>query len=109
MLMMRMLKENKKTAKVSWVIVVARAIANRPKQKNTKPTNNGYRLSYLATSHPENGKLINELMGKTKSKLPNSASLKENVSLMVGIREAQLEKHTPDRKKERPSAALILL
>lgn len=108
MLMMRMLKENKKTAKVSWVMVVDKAIAKRPKQKKTKPTSNGYRLSNLATSQPEKGKLTKELIGKTKSKLPSSASLKEKVSLMVGIREAQEEKQAPERKKESPNATLIL-
>lgn len=89
-------------------MVVEKAIEKRPKQKNTKPTSKGYRLSYLATSHPEKGKLTKELIGKTKSKLPNSASLNKKASLMVGIREAHEEKHAPERKKESPNAIFIL-
>ena len=48
-------------------------------------------------------------MGKTKSKLPISASLNEKFSFSVGILEAHVEKQAPDKKKERPSENFILL
>ena len=63
----------------------------------------------MATNQPEKGKPTIELMGKTKSKLPNSASLNEKFSFSVGILEAHVEKQAPDKKKERPSENFILL
>ena len=48
-------------------------------------------------------------MGKTKSKLPSSASLNEKFSFSVGILEAHVEKQAPDKKKERPNENFILL
>ncbi len=63
----------------------------------------------MATNQPEKGKPTIELTGKTKSKLPSSASLNEKFSFSVGILEAQVEKHAPDKKKERPSENFILL
>lgn len=59
----------------------------------------GTRLSNFATSHPEIGKPMSELIGIARSMVPNSASLNPKVVLMVGIRDAQLEKQTPERKK----------
>jgi hypothetical protein len=64
----------------------------------------GHRLSYFDDSHPEIGKPISWLTGITKSKVPNSASLMSSAVLIVGIRDAQLEKLSPDKKKKTPIA-----
>ena len=62
-------------------------------------TTSGHRVSNFAESHPEIGNPITWLIGITNSKVPNSASLMSSVVLMVGIREAQLAKQSPERKK----------
>lgn len=56
----------------------------------------GQRVSNLEFNHPENGNPINWLIGITKSKDPKAASLILSVVLMVGIREAQLAKQSPE-------------
>jgi hypothetical protein len=61
----------------------------------------GTRLSYRDTSQPEMGNPINELIGMASRIVPNCASLYPNAALIVGIREVQVEKHTPERKKNR--------
>ena len=62
-------------------------------------TTSGQRVSNLDDSHPEIGNPITWLIGITNSKVPSSASLMSSVVLMVGIREAQLAKQSPERKK----------
>jgi len=53
----------------------------------------------LETSHPDIGRPIKELIGITRSKFPNSASLKSKFVLILGIRDAQEAKPKPSRKK----------
>lgn len=60
---------------------------------------NGFRLSKRETSQPEMGRPISELTGMAKRSVPNSASLKSKNVLIVGIREAQVEKLKPEIKK----------
>ena len=74
-------------------------MANKESVNNTKEMNKGTLLLNLATSHPEIGNPIRELMGMTSNKLPNSASLKSKFALMEGIRDAQEAKQKPVRKK----------
>jgi hypothetical protein len=78
---------------------VAIPIKVNDKATAVNPTVIGILLSYLETSHPDSGRPINELMGMQSKMVPSSASLNANDSLMVGIREAHVEKHTPERKK----------
>lgn len=59
---------------------------------------NGTLLSYFETNQPESGRPIIELTGMNSKMVPSSASVKPNVALIVGIREAQLAKANPDRK-----------
>src|SRR5258706_8533101 len=47
------------------------------------------------------GKPISELRGMKMRMVPNSASLKPKNVFMVGMREAQVEKQKPERKKKR--------
>lgn len=61
----------------------------------------GIRLSYRDTSQPDMGNPIKELIGMARRSVPNCASLYPNAVLIVGIREVQVEKHTPERKKKR--------
>lgn len=79
--------------------VLANPIAVSPRLKKKKETNKGILLSNRDTSHPEMGRPTNELMGMASKRLPNSASLKLKSVLIVGIREAQVAKQKPDRKK----------
>lgn len=74
-------------------------MANKDRANNTKEINKGTLLLNLATSQPEIGSPISELMGMTSNKLPNSASLKSKFALMEGIRDAQEAKQNPVRKK----------
>ena len=80
-------------------VVLANPIKERQVAFTRKPTVKGILLSSLVTSQPEKGSPINELMGIVRRMEPNSASLSPKAALMVGIREAQLEKLIPDRKK----------
>ena len=59
----------------------------------------GTRVSRRETSQPDIGKPIKELMGMVSSTEPNSASFRSKAVRMVGMREAQLEKLKPDKKK----------
>jgi hypothetical protein len=65
----------------------------------TKETIRGYLLSKRETSHPEIGSPIRELTGITIRRFPNSASFKSKAILIFGMREAQVEKQKPERKK----------
>ncbi|GAA4299851.1 hypothetical protein GCM10023163_21600 [Aestuariibaculum suncheonense] len=67
------------------------------KKKNAKI--NGIRLSNFDTNQPEIGKPINELTGMAIKIVPNCASFKSKNALMVGIRDAQVAKQIPDKKK----------
>jgi hypothetical protein len=51
----------------------------------------------------------NWLIGITRSKEPNSASLISSAVFMVGMRAAQLEKQSPDKKKKLLSATRCLV
>tara|TARA_R110002051_G_scaffold13340_2_gene44693 strand:- start:1252 stop:1557 length:306 start_codon:yes stop_codon:yes gene_type:complete len=99
MFRIRMLKENRHMAATNINGVCAHPMAVSPKLKKKKDTTNGIRLSNLETNHPDIGKPIKELMGMANKRLPNSASLKLKFVFMVGIRDAQVAKQKPERKK----------
>ena len=65
-----------------------------------KPAANGTRLSYLDTSQLETGSPAKELIGMHSNTAPNIASLKPKAVLIVGMREAHVEKQMPDKKKK---------
>ena len=79
-------------------------IPRRAAEKRKNPKNKRYRLSNLETNQAEIGKPTSELIGKIKRKLPNSASFIWNEDLIDGIRDAQVEKLKPHKKKKIPSA-----
>ena len=74
-------------------------MANKESVNKTKEMNKGTLLLNFATSQPDIGNPIRELMGMTSNKLPNSASLKSKFALMEGIRDAQEAKQNPVKKK----------
>ena len=74
-------------------------MANKESVNTKKEMNKGTLLLNLATSQPEIGNPMRELMGMTSNKLPNSASLKSKFALMEGILDAQEAKQNPVRKK----------
>ena len=95
----RELKEYKLSATTSKNGVSAKPINVNASVKNSIATIKGLRLSNFETSQPEIGNPISELMGIDSNTVPNCASLKLKKSLIVGIREAQVAKHNPDKKK----------
>ena len=54
----------------------------------------------MVTSQLENGKPAMEAMGIATKMLPNSASFRSKAAAIVGMREVQLEKLKPARKKK---------
>ena len=90
---------NTQTAGISTKRLLENPIAINASEKKINATCNGILLSNRDTNQPEIGKPINELTGIANNKLPNSASFKLKRVLMVGMREAQVEKQNPDKKK----------
>ena len=99
MFKIRELNENKHKATTNKNGVVANPINVSAIVKKKIETINGNLLSNFETNHPENGNPISELIGIANNTDPNSASLKLKKSLIVGIRDAQVAKHKPDKKK----------
>ena len=64
-------------------------------------------LPDLFISQPESGREINKPTGRANNTMPNCASDKSNCCLMLGMRDAQLEKHKPAKKNKEPTAALF--
>ena len=96
----RMVKEKTQSDAISTKSVVAKPIDINENASATNANDIGTRLSKRATSHPETGSPISELMGIKSNMVPSSASLYPKKVLMVGMRDAQDEKHTPDMKKK---------
>src|SRR4030066_1898891 len=94
----RELKEYKLSAATSKKGVSAKPINVSDSVKNIIATISGLRLSNFDTSQPEIGNPISELIGIESNTVPNCASLKLKKSFIVGIREAQVAKHNPDKK-----------
>ena len=80
-------------------VVFASEIPIKDIEKSKKDTTNGFLLSNLETNQPELIVPNNAQKGITNNIVPNCASFKLKVSLIVGILEAQDEKQSPDRKK----------
>jgi hypothetical protein len=97
---MRILKEKTHREAMRTNSVSANPIDNIAKARTRKAKVIGTRLSYRATNHPDIGRPINELIGMNKRIVPNSASLNPKKLFIVGIRDAQLEKQIPERKKK---------
>ena len=108
MFMMRIANENNETAMISMNVLGAHPIKIMETQSMTNPTVIGCRVSNLETSQPDKGRPIMELMGINNNTVPNSASLKLKLALMVGMRDVQVEKQTPERKKYRLRKARFL-
>jgi len=97
--MIRILNENKQIAAISMTVEVEKPINVKAKANEENAVIIGPRLLNLDTNQPEMGKPIKELMGINNKSVPNSASLNWKLILMVGMREAHVEKQTPERKK----------
>lgn len=65
-------------------------------------------LPDLFISQPESGSEINKPTGNANNTIPNCASDKFNFCLILGMHEAQLEKHKPAKKNKEPTAALFI-
>ena len=98
-LSMRIKNEKKLIATINMKVDCIYPIQINEKINKIKDTNKGCLLSNFETNHPEIGKPINELIGMAKRTVPSSASFKSKNVLMVGIREAQVAKLSPDKKK----------
>lgn len=101
MLKMRMLKAKRNMAIMSITVFWAKPISDRHMPCTRKPITIGIRLSNRVMSQPDMGRPNKELIGMVSRIEPNSASLKPKLVLMVGIRDAQLAKQNPERKKNR--------
>jgi hypothetical protein len=100
MLKIRVAKEKSEIEPMSKAVLVASPIPTSDNATRKNPIDKGMRLSNRDTSHPEIGRLINELIGINKRIVPNSASLNPKEVFIVGIRDAQEEKQNPDRRKK---------
>lgn len=79
--------------------LVAYPMSSNETENKIKETRRGTLLSNRETNHPEIGRPISELIGIANKILPNSASLKSKQVLIVGMRDAQVEKQNPEKKK----------
>lgn len=95
----RIENENKQIDATNKNGVVAKPMHANAIEKKRNDTIRGMRLSNFDTNQPEIGNPNNELMGIAKRIVPSSASFKLKNSLMVGIRDAQVAKQMPERKK----------
>ena len=95
----RVQKANRDTAITSSTKELAIPIKYKENTIIMNEINNGIRLLNFETSHPEIGSPMSELIGITNNKFPNSASLKSKFDLIEGIREAQVAKPNPNKKK----------
>lgn len=91
------------------IIELEQAIRINDNAFKPKPIASGTLLLNLDMIYPENGRPNKELIGKTNNRVPNSASFNKNVDFIVGIRDAQVEKLNPERKKKTPKENLCLL
>lgn len=98
--MIRMLNAKTHTAVTSRKVEVAKPIMLNAMARETKPVIIGPRVLNRPTSQLEMGSPTIELMGMKSRMVPNSASLKLKFVLIVGIREAHVEKQKPERKKK---------
>jgi hypothetical protein len=80
-------------------VLLTNEIPIKDTEKSKKDPINGSLLSNLETNHPEATVPNKALIGITNNIDPNWASFKLNRSLIVGILDAQDEKHNPDKKK----------
>jgi hypothetical protein len=94
-----MQNENKQIARTNSKILVEYPTRINENENNIKEIRRGTLLSNRETNHPEIGRPKSELIGIAISMLPNSASFKSKKVLIVGIRDAQVEKQNPDKKK----------
>ena len=96
---MRMLKAKTQTATTKKKVDEAKPIKLRATANETNPVMIGPRVLNRATSQLEIGRPTIELIGMNNKMVPSSASLKSKLVLIVGIREAHVEKQKPERKK----------
>ena len=98
-LKIRRLKAYRNRAMIRVKVVWAKPIKERQTAFIRKAAVKGIRVSNLLTSKPLKGSPIRELTGIVSRIEPSSASFRFKAALIVGMREAQLEKLTPERKK----------
>lgn len=91
---MRVQKEKRATPKIKYTNSEANPIINKDTHKAMYEINNGFRLLNFDTSHPDIGSPINELIGITSKRLPNSASSKLKLLFILGI----LDAHEANKK-----------
>jgi hypothetical protein len=107
---MRRLNANKQIEQINATCEVEIPMKAREVARRTNAAAIGSRLSYFETSHPEIGSPKRDVIGMKSRIVPNSASLYLKAVLIVGIREAQVAKQKPERKKKilRATRCLVL-
>ena len=100
MFIMRMLNAKTQTEATSRNVEFAKPIMVSAIASEVNPVTIGPRVLKRETSQLEIGKPAIELIGMNSRMVPNSASLRSKLDLMVGMRDAQVEKQKPERKKK---------
>ena len=99
-LKIRMVNANRQIAITNVKMELEKPISASATALVAKAKVSGIRLSYLATSQPENGNPTREVSGIASKIVPNSASFKSKNSFIVGMRDAQVAKLKPEMKKK---------
>jgi len=94
-------KEKSSTAVTRVTTLWENPISANAKVFSAKPMIRGTLLLYLDTNQPDIGNPSKEPIGMASKMEPSSASLKSNAILIVGMRDAQVEKLKPERKKNK--------
>ena len=89
-------------------MVLANPIADNTPEYNNIEKIIIFLLPDLFISQPESGKEINKPTGSANNTIPNCASDKSSFYLMLGIRDAQLEKQRPAKKNKEPTVVLLI-
>ncbi len=74
----------------------------------TAANNTMFRLPFFVISHPQKGNVIKDPIGMANNTEPKLASERWKYCWMFGIREAQLEKHNPCKKKKALTATRLI-
>lgn len=93
---------------LSWKVVPANPIPTKMIEYSRIEPMTIFLLPDLLINHPEIGNEIKAPTGRVNNTMPNSVSDKFNFWRILGIREAQLEKHRPTKKNKEPTAALFI-
>jgi len=89
---------------IKKLVLPAKPRSTRLKVYNNKAIEAIFLLPYLVTNHPDKGKAIMDPAGSANNTIPNKASERFSCCCMLGMRDAQVAKHSPWRKNKHPTA-----